>query len=201
VLAIAALAYLCMTMLTPSISILSVTIAAALLGSCLGFLRYNFNPASIFMGDSGSLLLGFNSAVLMILLGEKHRANLFIGAVMVFAFPIMDAALAIIRRWLNGRPLFRGDRSHLYDQLRDRGWSVRQTVKVCYALGLIFAILGTAAMVLSGTALAVLYAAVAVMTAVALHRMGMLRVDDSAERGRSVSVESSPPPDDEPLHP
>src|SRR5262245_54183203 len=67
---------------------LPIALAGALVGICLGFLAYNFNPASIFMGDSGSLLLGFNAAVLMILIGEVHSPARFAGAVMVFAFPI-----------------------------------------------------------------------------------------------------------------
>ena len=161
---------------------LRLILCAALLGVCLGFLRYNFNPASIFMGDSGSLLLGFNSAVLIILLAGQSSPRWIIGALGVFAFPIFDTALAITRRWLNGKPLFIGDRSHFYDQLRDRGMSVKRTVLFCYLI----------AMAAAGVANLVVhlptwqYAAVVLVSPPALlfasRRLGLLRVDPASER-------------------
>ncbi len=172
----------------------AVILAVAVMGVCLAFLRYNFHPASIFMGDSGSLLLGFNAAVLMILLAEQPASTgagalgRFAGAVMIFGFPIFDTALAILRRRLNGRPLFIGDRSHFYDQLRDRGLSVRRTVLICYGLGLCFGGLGLAAIRLPGWYLLTAYGLVVVLALLVCRRLGLLRVDDAAETSKRQNV-------------
>ncbi len=171
----------------------AVMLSAALLGACLGFLLYNFNPATIFMGDSGSLLLGLNAAVLILILAESmiDRAGQssfawLAAAAMVFGFPVFDTALAIARRRRNRKPLFVGDRSHFYDQLRDRGFSVRRTVLTCYALALGFSVLGIAVIWLSAGVLLATYALIGGGAAVALFRAGMLRVDDAA--GRSATA-------------
>lgn len=122
--------------------VLRSALVQGMMGCCLGFLFFNFNPASIFMGDSGSLLLGFNVAAIMILFGDAPSWRGLAGCGLIFGFPILDTALAITRRWLNRRPLFLGDRSHIYDQLRDRGLSVRRVVIACYGIGLVFSGLG-----------------------------------------------------------
>lgn len=171
-------------------------LAAGLLGMCLGFLPYNFNPASIFMGDSGSLLLGFNVAVVLIMFGEAASWRWFVAAIVVFGFPISDTALAITRRAMNRRPLFRGDRSHFYDQVRDRGLSVRRTVLLCYTIGLGFAVLGAVCLQLSWGYLIGFVVCIPVVLAILCRRWGMLRVDDSADRSRrtsSINQPESPP--------
>lgn len=165
-----------------------IVLCAGLLGACLGFLRYNFNPASIFMGDSGSLLMGFNVAVLLILLAEQPSHAGYAtwrwldGGLIVFAFPVLDTGVAITRRWLNRRPLFVGDRSHLYDQIRDRGYTVRQTVWICYLIGLIFALLGPAVVRLPTLLLFAMLLAVPSAAGLICRRYGLLRVDDAAAR-------------------
>jgi UDP-GlcNAc:undecaprenyl-phosphate GlcNAc-1-phosphate transferase len=159
---------------------LRLVLCAALLGACLGFLRYNFNPASIFMGDSGSLLLGFNCAVLMILLAGKASPRWIIGALGIFAFPIFDTALAITRRWLNGKPLFIGDRSHFYDQLRDRGMSVRQTVLFCYLIALASAGVANLVVHLPKWQFTAIVIAAPILIWFASRRLGLLRVDRSS---------------------
>jgi UDP-GlcNAc:undecaprenyl-phosphate/decaprenyl-phosphate GlcNAc-1-phosphate transferase len=173
-------------------------LCAAVFGACLGFLFFNSHPASIFMGDSGSLLLGYSSAVVMILLMEHPACRThpswrwFDGALIVFAVPVLDTGLAIGRRWINGRPLFTGDRSHLYDQLRDRGLSVRQTVLVCYAIGAGFAALGPLAVRLTRGQLFVLLMAIPLVAAMLFRAFGMLRVDDTAARS-GESSKATPP--------
>jgi len=160
-----------------------VTLSAAQIAICLAFLCYNFNPASIFMGDSGSLLLGFNVAVILVMLGDATSMRWLAAGIAIFGFPILDTTLAVVRRWKNGRPLFVGDRSHLYDQLRDRGFTVRQTAMVCYLIGGAFAGLGLMALTsISTVALFSVYLTAAAVSAVALVRGGMLRVDDAAAR-------------------
>lgn len=117
----------------------SQALALALFGACMGFLVYNFRPASIFMGDNGSYSLGFLLSILFVrsLLAQPQVQNLLSSALLmgIFAF---DTSLAILRRFLNGKPLFVGDRSHFYDQLRDRGFSTAGTVLTCYGLNAAF---------------------------------------------------------------
>jgi UDP-GlcNAc:undecaprenyl-phosphate/decaprenyl-phosphate GlcNAc-1-phosphate transferase len=119
-----------------------LTLAVALFGAVLGFLPWNFNPAKIFMGDAGSMLLGYNCGMLILLFAERGKFRWVLGALMIFALPIFDTALAMFRRWRAGRSIFSGDRSHFYDQLVQRGLSVRQTVFVCYGLTLFYAAIG-----------------------------------------------------------
>jgi len=166
-----------------------LTVAFALLGACAAFLHYNFNPARVFMGDAGSLLLGFNAAVMLLLFAEKSILRWFLGACMVFSLPVFDTALAIGRRWLNGRPLFEGDRSHFYDQLRDRGLSVRQTVVICYGLAAFLAAVGCLVMFVRTRYALIIFLVVVASAVVAAIRLGMLR----KETGGGFEVIAGPP--------
>lgn len=120
-----------------------LVLATAMLGAALGFLPFNFNPARIFMGDAGSVLLGYNCGILILLFSEPTIFRWVLGALVIFALPVLDTALAVFRRWRSGRPIFEGDRSHFYDQLVQRGLTVKQTVLVCYGLTVLFALLGS----------------------------------------------------------
>jgi UDP-GlcNAc:undecaprenyl-phosphate/decaprenyl-phosphate GlcNAc-1-phosphate transferase len=120
-----------------------LVLAIAMFGAALGFLPWNFNPAKIFMGDAGSVLLGYNCGILILLFAERGGIlRWLVAALMIFALPVFDTALAMFRRWRAGRSIFEGDRSHFYDQLVQRGFSVRQTVLVCYGLTLMYAAMG-----------------------------------------------------------
>jgi len=119
-----------------------LVLALAMFGAAVGFLPLNFHPARIFMGDAGSMLLGYNCGMLILLFAERGIFRWVIGALVIFGVPAFDTALAVYRRWRAGRPLFVGDRSHFYDQLVQRGLSVRQSVFICYALSIAFAALG-----------------------------------------------------------
>lgn len=119
-----------------------LVLAIAMVGAAMGFLPWNFNPAKIFMGDAGSMLLGYNCGVLILLFAERGTFRWSVGALMIFALPVFDTALAMFRRWRAGRSIFEGDRSHFYDQLVQRGFSVKQTVLICYALALVYALVG-----------------------------------------------------------
>ena len=116
----------------------------ATIGAILGFLPYNFRPASIFMGDAGSLLLGYLCAATILLFSDTGSQALLMvtAALIVFAVPITDTSLAIIRRKLRGMPLFAPDNQHIHHLLRRSGLSVRQSVLVMYAAGVAFAALG-----------------------------------------------------------
>lgn len=119
-----------------------LVLTIAMFGAAIGFLPHNFNPARIFMGDAGSTLLGFNCGMMILLFGENAIFRWVIGALMIFTLPIFDTSLAMFRRWRSGRSIFAGDRSHFYDQLVQRGLSVRQSVLVCYGLSVLFAGVG-----------------------------------------------------------
>lgn len=158
-----------------------VVLAAPMSAALLGFLRYNYRPASIFMGDAGSLLLGFVIASCIILLAVPGWTGLTLAfsGLVVFAVPICDAGLAFVRRGLNHRPLFAGDRSHFYDQLVDRGLPVRRTVNICYLLAAITAALGWIGAVRIGRfgwSMALYGAALAVVVLL-LWKFGFVRVD------------------------
>lgn len=112
-------------------------LALVLAASTLGFLRYNFHPAQIFMGDSGSLFLGFNLGALAILSLTKGATviSIFI-PIVILGIPILDTTFAIIRRFLNHRPIFQADKKHLHHCLLEMGLSHRQTVLVIYVIDL-----------------------------------------------------------------
>jgi UDP-GlcNAc:undecaprenyl-phosphate GlcNAc-1-phosphate transferase len=160
-----------------------IVLALSMLGAAAGFLPYNRNPATIFMGDAGSMLLGFNAAVLILLFAEEAMLRWMIGAVMVFGLPIADMMLAMARRWRNGRSLMEGDRSHFYDQLVDRGLSVKRVVSISYLLTLAFVVAGTSVVFLS-TRYAILIcfgAVVAVLVAISRFNMAGIERDRRRE--------------------
>ena len=122
------------------------SLAIGLLGGIVGFLVFNWNPAKVFMGDSGSHLLGFLLAVLAIgFTGNPFLSEgKFFGPVFMIGLPVFDAALAISRRLISGQSPFLGDRRHLYDILLLRGLSVKRTVFVCCIIQVVMVILGIA---------------------------------------------------------
>jgi len=126
----------------PGTDELRVALCLAMAGAVLGFLPYNRAPATIFMGDAGSMLLGFFVGMMMVLFCQEGNARWFLAACVIFALPIVDTALALIRRFRSGRSIFAGDRSHLYDQLVDRGMTVKQVVGLFYDLAILAATLG-----------------------------------------------------------
>lgn len=119
-----------------------LALAAGMLGATLGFLPMNFNPAKIFMGDAGSVLLGYNCGMMILLFAEWANFRWVLAAMIISALPVFDTALAMYRRWKSGRPIFQGDRSHFYDQLVQRGCTVRQAVLICYGLAMVYTAIG-----------------------------------------------------------
>ena len=120
---------------------LRVILGLALLGAVLGFIPFNFNPASIFMGDTGSMFLGYSCAVMIVLMAQE-RSKWFLASMVMFALPVLDTSLAFARRWIARRPLFSADAQHFHHQLVARGFTVKQTVLISYGLAIIFAGLG-----------------------------------------------------------
>jgi UDP-GlcNAc:undecaprenyl-phosphate GlcNAc-1-phosphate transferase len=128
--------------------IVRVTVCLALVGGVLGFLPFNRHPAKIFMGDAGSMLLGFVVAAMMMMFARK-APRWWIAAIIVFGLPIVDTGTALLRRFINKRPLFVSDRGHIYDQMIDRGISLKRTVGICYLLAGLYALAGLLTSMLS----------------------------------------------------
>jgi UDP-GlcNAc:undecaprenyl-phosphate GlcNAc-1-phosphate transferase len=161
---------------------LMMLFSSALAGSILGFLFYNFNPASIFMGDTGSMFLGFVLATTAIQTNQKASTAV---AVLIpgiaLGLPIMDTLLAIGRRAIRGRPLFQADKEHIHHRLMALGLSHRQTVLVLYGFCVI---LGAAALVLTFTnsgQSALLLVVLAIVAFLFLRSLGYVRLDRMPE--------------------
>ena len=109
--------------------------SAPLVGALCGFLRYNFNPASIFLGDSGSLSIGYLLGCFGIIWSQKSTTVLGMTApLMALAIPLLDASLAIARRTLRGQPVFEADRRHIHHLLLDRGLTPRRVALLLYGI-------------------------------------------------------------------
>ena len=158
-----------------------VTLSLAMMGAALGFLPFNRSPAKIFMGDAGSMLLGLNAAMLILLFSKADAIRWLLGAIMVFGLPITDILLTLVRRWRNERPVMEGDRSHFYDQLLDRGWSVRRVVTISYALAGVFAVMGCLSIQLRTRYIVLLYALVIIGTAALVTKFKMVRLETSGD--------------------
>ncbi len=125
---------------------LPVLAMAALAGAALGFLRFNFNPAQIFMGDTGSLFLGimFASWSLLGYLKTTATVALTVPILLVMAVPLLDTSFAILRRGLARQPIFKPDKGHLHHRLLSTGMSQRQAVVTIYAINTAFGLAGLA---------------------------------------------------------
>lgn len=122
---------------------LLLVLSLALVGVCLPFIRYNWYPAKIFMGDVGSYFLGFLIAVFaLILVVEDPSGSGVPIALSLTAVPLFDTALTIFRRFTHKKPLFKPDKSHFYNLLMNRGFSHINAVLFCYGLAAVFISLG-----------------------------------------------------------
>ena len=117
---------------------LDFVLTFVMLGSTLGFLVHNFNPASIFMGDSGSMFLGFIIAVISLLGFKNVTMTSLIIPLLILAIPILDTLFAIIRRTLKGESISTPDKFHIHHQLLNRNFSQRSTVLIIYVINLLF---------------------------------------------------------------
>ncbi|MCX5778813.1 MAG: MraY family glycosyltransferase [Elusimicrobia bacterium] len=120
---------------------LAAILAAMLSGACLGFLLFNFNPAKVFMGDSGALFLGFMLAVICVVGTLKSTAVMAVFIpITVVALPILDVALALFRRMRKGMGLMTPDKEHIHHHLLRYGWTHREVVLLIYVVTLILSI-------------------------------------------------------------
>ncbi len=177
--------------MNPEIAAERIVLAAAMLGGAFGFLPFNRNPAKIFMGDAGSMLLGLNAAIIILLFGEEHLFRWMLGALLVFGLPIADMLLTLVRRFRNGTPLMKGDRSHFYDQLRDRGWSVRKIVFTSYLLTLLFVFAGTATIYLQTRYMVLVVMAVVAFCFMAVWKFNMVDIERPQSPGGAFPLSST----------
>jgi UDP-GlcNAc:undecaprenyl-phosphate GlcNAc-1-phosphate transferase len=118
---------------------LTIVVALVLCGALAGFLRYNFNPASIFLGDSGALFIGFLLAALSLLGTQKATtAVAIVVPILAFGFPVVDTAMTMSRRLVSRKPVFEGDNEHIHHMLLARGWSQRRAALVLYGVCALF---------------------------------------------------------------
>ena len=116
-----------------------ITLSLALLGAVMGFLPFNFNPASIFMGDTGSMFLGYICGVMILLFGQSGiTIKWVLAAIIIFGLPMLDTFLAIVRRKLNGKPIFSPDSNHFHHFLIKRGFTVKKAVLISYGIAAVF---------------------------------------------------------------
>lgn len=121
-------------------NIFIMMLCSVLIGALLGFLKYNFYPARIFLGDNGALMLGFIIGVLS-LLGFKNITliSLFF-PVIILAVPFIDMSFAMIRRYRQGKPIMQADKSHLHHKLLQLGYTHPQTVMLIYSIAALFSV-------------------------------------------------------------
>lgn len=154
-------------------------LTAAIAGSAVGFLFHNFNPAKIFMGDTGSLFLGYMLSAVSVMGAVKGAATIALFVpIVALGLPIMDTAFAIIRRYTNGVPIFRPDKGHLHHRLLAMGLSQKQVVLSMYVIS---GLLGISAIVLSEVSrlnACLILIAIAAISVVAAKKIGVLDIHE-----------------------
>jgi len=165
----------------------AAALAAAVIGACVAFLRYNFHPASIFMGDSGALFLGFALAVISLMGVMKSTAAIALAVpLLIIGVPIFDTASAIVRRVLHQRPIQEADRGHIHHRLLGRGFDQRQTVLIIYVWCIALAIGGYAVRWAAGPVKTVAFVLLFVVTGFMAYWLGLfeaVHIGDEAADG------------------
>lgn len=148
---------------------------AALAGATLGFLRYNFNPASIFMGDGGSYFLGYMLAGMSIMGSMKGQTTVaLLIPILVMGVPLFDTIVAPIRRFVRGKPMFQPDKSHLHHRLLALGLNHRNTVLILYGATVLMGLVALSTVFLKDVRAFLVLALLAVGMFVAFRKMGYL---------------------------
>lgn len=153
----------------------------ALAGAILGFLRYNFNPATIFLGDSGSLFIGFLLSALALAGAQKAPTIVAVAIPVVsFGLPILETSLSILRRVIGGRPVFTADREHIHHKLLQHGLTHRQVVVVLYGVSAVFALLSLFLLWPTGSSLGLVLAVLGTGIWIGVQRLGYLELGELA---------------------
>jgi UDP-GlcNAc:undecaprenyl-phosphate GlcNAc-1-phosphate transferase len=158
---------------------LVTVMSIALAGAILGFLRYNFNPATIFLGDSGSLFIGFLLSALALAGAQKAPTIVAVAIPVVsFGLPILETSLSILRRLISGRPVFTADREHIHHKLLQHGLTHRQVVVVLYAVSAVFALLSLFLLWPTGSSLGLVLAVLGIGVWIGVQRLGYLELGE-----------------------
>jgi len=151
------------------ITVLALTLA----GAIIGFLRFNFNPASIFLGDCGSMFLGFMLSALALTGSQKTPTTIAVAIPVVsFGLPIFETALSVVRRYLSGQPLFTADREHIHHKLMKQGLTHRQVVILLYGVSALCGILSLCLLYPGGVTMAIVLLVLSVCIWIGLRRLG-----------------------------
>jgi UDP-N-acetylmuramyl pentapeptide phosphotransferase/UDP-N-acetylglucosamine-1-phosphate transferase len=157
----------------------------ALAGAILGFLRFNFNPATIFLGDSGSLFIGFLLSALALHGAQKAPTIVAVAIPIVsFGLPILETVLSVIRRLISGRPVFTADREHIHHKLLQHGMSHRQVVIILYGVSAVFAMLSLFLLWPTGSSLGLVLAVLGIGVWIGVQHLGYLEFGEIARVGR-----------------
>ena len=150
-------------------------LTAALAGAIIGFIRYNFNPATIFMGDTGSMFIGYMLAAISVYGAVKTAATIaLIVPAIALGLPILDTAFAIMRRYVNGRPIFQPDKGHLHHRLLATGMSHKETVLFMYGITAVLCIGAVLWAEMDGFYAALIIAVIMTAVAVGAKKIGIL---------------------------
>jgi len=153
----------------------------ALAGAIIGFLRFNFNPATIFLGDSGSLFIGFLLSALALQGAQKAPTIVAVAIPVVsFGLPILETALSIVRRLISGRPVFTADREHIHHKLLQHGMTHRQVVILLYGVSAVFALLSLFLLWPTGSSLGLVLAVVGIGVWIGVQHLGYLEFGELA---------------------
>jgi len=153
----------------------------ALAGAILGFLRFNFNPATIFLGDSGSLFIGFLLSALALFGAQKAPTIVAVAIPIVsFGLPILETVLSVIRRLISGRPVFTADREHIHHKLLQHGLTHRQVVILLYGVSAIFAMLSLFLLWPTGSSLGLVLAVLGIGIWIGVQHLGYLEFGEIA---------------------
>jgi UDP-GlcNAc:undecaprenyl-phosphate GlcNAc-1-phosphate transferase len=150
-------------------------LAVILAGAILGFLRYNFNPATIYLGDCGSLFIGTFLAGLTLTGTTQQKSSTLVAVaipLVAFGLPVVETAVSVIRRFLRGQPIFEADREHFHHKLLDRGWSQRQVAVVLYAVSALFGLLSLALLTPGQAPIAVVLLVLGIGVVVGVQKLG-----------------------------
>ncbi len=148
-------------------------VVAPLAGAVLGFLRYNFNPASIFMGDSGSLFLGFQLAVLSVVGSQKSSTAISVATpLFILALPLVETSISTLRRFLSGRSILQADSGHIHHRLMRLGFTPRRAAGLLYLGSAAFGLASLFIIQSNATVVGLITLLLAAVTWVGIQRLG-----------------------------
>lgn len=155
-------------------NVLQSVVTAILAGAILGFLRYNFNPATIFLGDCGSLFIGTLVAATTLTGTTQQKSSTLVAVaipLIACGLPVVETTVSIVRRFLSGKPIFSADRQHIHHKLLDLGWSQRSVVIALYGVSAVFGVLSLALLAPGQGTIAIVLLVVGIGTIVGVQKL------------------------------